>query len=156
MNEAREPILEEDPEAEESPQPSTGSAGARRPPGRVGGGIEDDGGRGEDPPDDIKTPGGGDWGETPIEALNLPMHLYIALTQSGVLNVGQMLYADEDWVISLLRPAPGVQVLAQLASIGARSKDLDARSAQEAYRELRRRLSEYGVLGYRSPWPGCR
>jgi hypothetical protein len=49
MRSERQPIIEEDekPEPEREPQPATESAGGVRPPGRIGGGLQDRNG-GED------------------------------------------------------------------------------------------------------------
>ena len=72
--ERREPVIEEEhPEPE--PQPETASAGGVRPPGRIGGGLRDDEGGGDEPP---KPLGGSHWSDPnihhmAIEDLNLSM-----------------------------------------------------------------------------------
>ena len=152
MSPERQPAIEETPDPESEPQPATESAGGVRPPGRIGGGIEDDGSGSWEPPDD-QGPSPDEWADAPIEALDLPTHVHKALARHGLLNVRQLLATDEIRIIALIRTS---HVLAKLANIGEGREQSDARIKEEAYRDLRMRLSEYGVLDYASPWPGSK
>jgi hypothetical protein len=143
--------MEEEPsEPEPTPQPSTESAGGVRPPGRIGGGIDDEG-------DDEGQPPYGfgkadrDWGDdSPIEALDLPKHVQGQLVGAGITTIGELLATDEIRVIAMIRAS---HVVAKLANLSGQRAQSDTRVKEEAYHDLRRRLSEYAVLDYESPWP---
>jgi len=108
MSTGREPIIEESVEEEPEPQPSTESAGGARPPGRIGGGLQDGDSNDEQPPDDPPPPGGlpnpellGRWRDLPIEDLNLSMRGYNTLRRSGIETLGSIIATPPKDLLSL-------------------------------------------------------
>ncbi len=130
--ERREPIIEDQTEEVPEPQPETASAGGVRPPGRIGGGLRDDEGSGEDPP---RGQSGPPWSDPSIfhmaiEDLNLSMRANNCLRRSGLMTVGQVLERRAEELLALRN------------------------FGRKQYEELRERLDELGILEAGALLPG--
>jgi hypothetical protein len=98
----RHPILEDDSEAESEPQPATESAGGVRPPGRIGGGLEDYDGS-DEPPNQPPSPEQlGDWRNLAIEDLHLSMRAYNTLRRSGIVTLGGIISIRPEELLTVL------------------------------------------------------
>jgi Bacterial RNA polymerase, alpha chain C terminal domain len=152
--EGREPVFEEEPEDEPSPQPETSSAGGIIPPGRIGSGLWDDSGDREK------------WRSAPIEELGLSMRAYDCFRRSGLTRVDFILLWSEEQILDLLEhPSSGesfIRPLLTLESPASRPPDVDlsrptpTSRARKAYEEMRERLDELGIVPIDAEWDTAR